>query len=65
MGLMLSFRIKLYSVNTSRPATAKRLQELEARGVPFEPLTRPLEFGLEDDDEYSVAMKKHPREPLN
>jgi sulfite oxidase len=59
------FRIKLYSVNTSRPATAKRLQELKARGVPFEPLTRPLEFSLEDEDEYEIATKKHPREPLN
>ncbi|KAF9466226.1 Oxidoreductase, molybdopterin-binding domain-containing protein [Collybia nuda] len=58
-------RIKLYSVNTSRPATAQRLKDMEAQGVPFEPLTRPLEFSPEDVNEYSTAMKRHPREPLN
>jgi len=58
-------RIKLYSVNKTRPATAKRLQELHERGETFEPLTRPLEFSLEDEGEYLTATKKQPREPLN
>ncbi|KAG6865671.1 hypothetical protein C0991_000441 [Blastosporella zonata] len=57
--------IKIYSVNKSRAATAERLRELEKRGIPFEPLTRPLEFGLETTEEYSAMMAKHPREPLN
>ncbi|KAG6845206.1 hypothetical protein H0H87_012533 [Tephrocybe sp. NHM501043] len=58
-------RIKIYSVNRSRAATAERLKDLEKRGIPFEPLTRPLEFGLETTEEYSTAVAKHPREPLS
>ncbi|GLB35500.1 putative molybdopterin binding oxidoreductase [Lyophyllum shimeji] len=57
-------RIKLYSVNKTRPATAERLAELERRGVPFEPLTRPLDFGLEDMELYDAAQERYPREPL-
>ncbi|KAG6849083.1 hypothetical protein H0H93_011392 [Arthromyces matolae] len=58
-------RIKIYSVNKSRPATAARLKELKNRGVPFEPLTRPLEFELETSHDFKAAVAKHPREPLN
>ncbi|KAF9449119.1 molybdopterin binding oxidoreductase [Macrolepiota fuliginosa MF-IS2] len=58
-------RIKLYSVNRSRPATAARLLELEAKGVEFDPLTRPLEFSLEPTESYFSAVRKHPREPRN
>ncbi|KAG5723946.1 Sulfite oxidase [Termitomyces sp. T112] len=58
-------RIKIYSVNRTRSATAARLKELESRGIPFEPLTRPLEFPLETQEEYDAAVAKHPREPLN
>ncbi|KAG6907458.1 hypothetical protein DXG01_008842 [Tephrocybe rancida] len=60
-----AWKIKIYSVNRSRPATAERLKELKQRGVPFEPLTRPLEFGLETPEEYGTAVAKHPREPLS
>ncbi|KAJ7597459.1 molybdopterin binding oxidoreductase [Mycena floridula] len=69
--LMSTTGIKIYSVNRSRPATAKRLKEMEARGQAFEPLCQPLEFTLEETDanktpqEYLAAMQKHPREPLN
>ena len=58
-------RIKLYSVNKSKPETAKRLAEIEEKGETFEPLTRPLEWELEGREEYLAAMRKHPREPLN
>lgn len=58
-------RIKIYSVNKSRPATAKRLAELESRGEGIEPLSRPIEFALEDTEEYLEAVRKRPREPLN
>lgn len=58
-------RINLYSVNRSRPATAARLKELEARGMSFEPLTRSLSYLIEDEEEYLKAVKKHPREPFN
>ncbi|KAF8895573.1 sulfite oxidase mitochondrial precursor [Infundibulicybe gibba] len=58
-----AWKIKVYSVNKSRPATADRLRELERRGVDFNPITRPLEFALESEQDYAAAMKKHPREP--
>ncbi|KAG6898225.1 hypothetical protein C0992_002239 [Termitomyces sp. T32_za158] len=58
-------RIKIYSVNMTHPATAARLKELESRGVPFEPLTRPLEFTLETQEEYSAMVTKFPREPID
>ncbi|KII86945.1 hypothetical protein PLICRDRAFT_113899 [Plicaturopsis crispa FD-325 SS-3] len=58
-------RIKVYSVNKSRPATARRLAEMAARGESFEPLTRPIEHPLEDMELYRSQMKKRPREPLN
>ncbi len=58
-------RIKLYSVNRSKPDTAKRLAELEEKGETFEPLTRPIEWDLEEKEEYLARMRKYPREPLN
>ncbi|CDO69882.1 hypothetical protein BN946_scf184884.g41 [Trametes cinnabarina] len=58
-------RIKVYSVNTSRPATAQRLAEIKTRGEDFNPLTRPLPWSLEGADDYLKLMRKHPREPLN
>ena len=58
-------RIKIYSVNRSRPATAERLRQLEERGLPFVPITRPLNFDLETDEEYEAAMaSQRGREPL-
>jgi len=60
-----SHRIKIYSVNRSRPATAARLKDMEERGIDFEPITRPLEYTLEDSAEYHIMTKKYPREPLN
>ena len=60
-----SHRVKLYSVNKSRPMTAKRLAELEAHGQPIEPLTLPVEFSLESTEDYLAVMRKHPREPKN
>ncbi|PIL22713.1 hypothetical protein GSI_15406 [Ganoderma sinense ZZ0214-1] len=58
-------RVKLYSVNKSKPETAKRLAEIEEKGETFEPLTRPLEWELEGKEEYLARMRKYPREPLN
>ena len=58
-------RIKVFSVNRTKPATARRLREIEARGETFEPLTRPLEWELEGREDYLKAMRKHPREPLD
>ena len=49
-------RIKIYSINKSRPATARRLAEFEAKGVPFLPITQPTEFSTESDEDYEKAM---------
>ncbi|KAG7448227.1 molybdopterin binding oxidoreductase [Guyanagaster necrorhizus] len=58
-------RIKLYSVNKKRLATMKRIKELEARGEGIVPLSKPVEFALEDEGEYLAACRKYPREPLS
>ena len=55
----------MYSVNRSKPATAKRLKQLEEHGDTFEPLTKPLEFTVEPLEEYEAAYQKEPREPVD
>lgn len=45
-------RINIYSMNRSRPITAKHLQMLEEKGLPIVPVTRPLEVDLESDEDY-------------
>ncbi|KAF6747841.1 Oxidoreductase, molybdopterin-binding domain-containing protein [Ephemerocybe angulata] len=56
-------RIKVYSVNKTRPATAARLKYLEENGIPFEPLTKPFEFQLEPTEEYLAKTRVYKREP--
>jgi len=51
-------RIKVFSVNRSHPATAKRLQALDENGIDFLPLTKPLPIDLEGDDEYETEMQR-------
>jgi sulfite oxidase len=51
-------RIKLYSVNKTKPATAKRLKQLEDHGASLHPITRPVPFDLETEEEYLEEMKK-------
>lgn len=59
-------RICVYSINRSRPLTARRLKQLEEKDVPMAPITHPLEFDLEEDEEYEANMKaragRDPRE---
>lgn len=58
-------RIKVYSINRSKPATAKRLKELEAAGVPMVPITKPVPFDLETEEEYEKVMEERAwRDPL-
>ena len=58
-------RVKIYSINKSKAATAKRLKQLEAHGVPIVPITLPIPFDLETDEEYREAMKSRAwRDPL-
>lgn len=49
-------RIKVYSINRSRPATAARLKMLEEKGLSITPITKPLEFDLESDEEWRANM---------
>lgn len=49
-------RIKVYSVNRSKPATAARLQLLEEKGLSFLPITKPLEITLESDEDWRTNM---------
>lgn len=51
-------RIKLYSVNTTKPETARRLKQLEEHGASINPITRPVPFDLETDEEYLEEMRK-------
>jgi sulfite oxidase len=51
-------RIKLYSVNRTKPMTQKRLKQFEDRGLPFLPLTRPVPFDLETDEEFAEEMRR-------
>ncbi|KAK0636966.1 Oxidoreductase, molybdopterin-binding domain-containing protein [Bombardia bombarda] len=50
-------RVKVYSVNRSKPATASRLKELEEKGIPLTPLTKPLEIDLETSEHYEESMR--------
>ncbi|KAJ3522672.1 hypothetical protein NM688_g8842 [Phlebia brevispora] len=56
-------RIKIYSVNRSKPRTAMRLKQLEDMGESLEPISKPLEFTLEKFEDYEAASQKYPREP--
>ncbi|RDW78059.1 molybdopterin binding oxidoreductase [Coleophoma crateriformis] len=49
-------RVKVYSINRSRPATAKKLKQFEDLGIPFLPITKPGEMDLESEEEYMHQM---------
>ncbi|KAF2794327.1 molybdopterin binding oxidoreductase [Melanomma pulvis-pyrius CBS 109.77] len=58
-------RIKIYSINRTRPMTAKRLNLLEEKGMSLFPLTRPLEMELESKEEYLAEMhRRQGRDPI-
>lgn len=58
-------RIKIYSINRSHPATAKRLKLLEEKHTPIVPITHPMEFDLETKEEYEEQMRlRGGRDPL-
>ncbi|KAL9116973.1 MAG: hypothetical protein Q9187_006495 [Circinaria calcarea] len=57
-------RVKVFSVNKSRPTTAKRLKFWKDKGVNFLPLTKPLTIYLQDDDKYQAEIEwRGPRDP--
>jgi sulfite oxidase len=45
-------------VNKSKPFTARRLKQYEDHGAEFLPLTRPVPFDLETEEEYLEEMRK-------
>ena len=56
-------RVKIYSVNASRPATKRRLEQFEERKESFLPITRPTEFSTMSAEEYEKAWaSKEPRD---
>uniref|UniRef100_A0A8H7XT72 Sulfite oxidase n=1 Tax=Psilocybe cubensis TaxID=181762 RepID=A0A8H7XT72_PSICU len=52
-------RVKVYSVNKSKPDTAARLKEFEERNTPFTPITRPTEFKTQSDEDYEKYWQTH------
>jgi sulfite oxidase len=58
-------RIKVYSINKTRPRTAAKLKKFEDLGVPFLPITRPGEMEQEDEETYLHEMDaRGGRDPL-
>ena len=51
-------RIKIYSMNTQRAATRKRIEYCKQHGLSLLPITQPLEIDLEDEDHYAEEMLK-------
>jgi len=51
-------RISIYSINRTKPTTARRLKEIEKSGQPLLPITLPLNIDLETDEHYEEAMKR-------
>ncbi|KAL3419051.1 Sulfite oxidase, mitochondrial [Phlyctema vagabunda] len=58
-------RVKVYSINKTRPKTAARLKRFEEAGLPFLPITHPSELELETDESFAEVMAdRHGRDPL-
>jgi len=49
-------RIKVFSINKTREATARRLKKYEDNGIPFLPITQPSEMDLETEEDYRREM---------
>ena len=57
-------RVKVYSINKSKPVTARRLEALENAGIPMVPITHPLEIDLESQEDYDeIMVKRGGRDP--
>ncbi|EME41758.1 hypothetical protein DOTSEDRAFT_73976 [Dothistroma septosporum NZE10] len=51
-------RVKIYSINRARPATAARLKQLEECGASMVPITQPVPFDLETDEHYDQIVRE-------
>ncbi|KAI4763216.1 molybdopterin binding oxidoreductase [Aureobasidium sp. EXF-12344] len=52
-------RVKIYSINKTRPLTAKKLSLFEKTGSPLAPITWPEEFVTQGWDEYKKFWEEH------
>jgi len=58
-------RIKVFSINRSRPRTAAKLKMFQEMGIDILPITRPGETDLEDEETYAKEMEaRGGRDPL-
>ena len=51
-------RVKIYSINRARPATAARLKQMEEAGASMVPITEPVPFDLETDEHYDQVVRE-------
>lgn len=59
-------RIKIFSINRSRPKTAAKLKMFQEMGVDILPITRPGETDLEDEETYAREMEaRGGRDPID
>jgi sulfite oxidase len=52
-------RVKIYSVNKSRPLTKARLEEFAQKGISFTPITRPTPFHVQTQEDYEKFWEGH------
>ncbi|PQE29127.1 oxidoreductase molybdopterin binding domain-containing protein [Rutstroemia sp. NJR-2017a BBW] len=50
-------RVKVFSINTSRPKSAATIKLYEKKGIPFLPITQPGVVEMEDEETYLSEMK--------
>lgn len=51
-------RVTIYSVNKSREQTRRRLEQLEENGQTLEPITQPIEFTMESEEDREAAINQ-------
>ncbi|KAF2713789.1 hypothetical protein K504DRAFT_369307, partial [Pleomassaria siparia CBS 279.74] len=57
-------RIRIYSINRTKPVTAKRLDILESKGLSIFLLTRPLKMELVSDDYLEKIKRRQGHDPI-
>jgi sulfite oxidase len=50
--------VTIYSVNKSREQTRRRLEQLEKNGQTLEPITQPIEFTMESEEDREAAINE-------
>ena len=52
-------RVKIYSVNKSKPLTKARLEGFAEKGIGFTPITRPTPFHVQTQEDYEKFWEGH------